>query len=294
MSVTHETAAVSLEISLMLLVILGRWFLPKGNISRSTLSQLLLVYMSLASDIVDLLSLLNETQIQESMTMVYFTLAIFSWSLFQFSLNLVVTRGRSFVGIADDMIDELDSDDTKEKSEFSGTSKLSKISIKKGLLSMQPFKFLRFDLLDSEIWSILVTLIFQDGPFLGLRLAAVFRFNVRTFVTMFFTCKNAIILFLQIYRLSAICSENKEEEGLDVENSLSSIKINDATGVDYTALLRNTSSNRLSLANGLHLLHNSNNHIHKNNNEEIVVCCPCHCHQKNSILLKSIASKNKV
>jgi hypothetical protein len=83
-----------LEISLMLMVILGRWFLPKGSISRSTLSQLLLVYMSLASDIVDLLSLLNETQVQESMPMIYTTLAIFSWSLFQFSLNLVVTRGR--------------------------------------------------------------------------------------------------------------------------------------------------------------------------------------------------------
>lgn len=83
-----------LEISLMLLIILGRWFLPKGSISRSTLSQLLLVYMSLASDIVDLLSLLNENQIQDSTIMVYTTLAIFSWSLFQFTLNLVVTRGR--------------------------------------------------------------------------------------------------------------------------------------------------------------------------------------------------------
>jgi hypothetical protein len=58
--------AVGLEISLLILVIMGRWFLPKGNISRSTLSQLLLVYMSLASDIVDLLSLLNEAPVQES------------------------------------------------------------------------------------------------------------------------------------------------------------------------------------------------------------------------------------
>ena len=87
-----ENIAVGLEISLLILVILGRWFSPKGNISRSTLSQLLLVYMSLASDIVDLLSLLNETQVQESKVMHLFTLAIFSWSLFQFCLNLVVAR----------------------------------------------------------------------------------------------------------------------------------------------------------------------------------------------------------
>ena len=61
--------------------------------------------MSLASDIVDLLSLLNETQVQESAIMSYFTLTIFSWSLFQFSLNLVVTRGRSFQSVA---VDDLD------------------------------------------------------------------------------------------------------------------------------------------------------------------------------------------
>ena len=99
-SIQLVNIATGLEISLLLLVILGRWFSPKGNISRSTLSQLLLVYMSLASDIVDLLSLLNESQVQESKTMHYFTLAIFSWSLFQFTLNLVVTRGRSFQSIA--------------------------------------------------------------------------------------------------------------------------------------------------------------------------------------------------
>jgi hypothetical protein len=65
-SIPLDAMAVGLEISLLILVIMGRWFLPKGNISRSTLSQLLLVYMSLASDIVDLLSLLNEAPVQES------------------------------------------------------------------------------------------------------------------------------------------------------------------------------------------------------------------------------------
>ena len=52
--------------------------------------------MSLASDEFDLLSLLSETNVQDSPTMCYITLTIFSWSLFQFSLNLLATRGRSF------------------------------------------------------------------------------------------------------------------------------------------------------------------------------------------------------
>jgi hypothetical protein len=58
--------------------------------------------MSLASDELDLLSLLNEEKIQETPIMSYFTLAIFSWSLLQFSLNLVVTRGRTFQSIVND------------------------------------------------------------------------------------------------------------------------------------------------------------------------------------------------
>jgi len=208
------------EIALLLLVIMGRWFLPKGNISRSTLSQLLLVYMSLASDIVDLLTLLNEVQVQESTLMTCFTLSIFSWSLFQFSLNLVVTRGRSFQTMNQEDMEDVVLDPTSENvqnlRETEETPDLTKTFVEK-LKTFKEFnhkfsnqksptrkclKLFRLDLLDSEIWSILITLIFQDGPFFIIRLISVVNFNVRTFSTMFFTCKNAIILFLQIYRLS--------------------------------------------------------------------------------------------
>lgn len=180
-----------------MLVILGRWFLPKGNISRSTLSQLLLVYMSLASDIVDLLSLLNETQVQESSTMSYFTLTIFSWSLFQFSLNLVVTRGRSFQSVAVDDLDEggggggagstapgtgaaggggggnpsptdefLDDDQYDGGRTFIEKLNMYAQNLKPNSPKSKKFlcissKIFRFDLFDSEIWSILITLIFQ-------------------------------------------------------------------------------------------------------------------------------------
>lgn len=216
------TIAVTMEISLLLLVILGRWFLPKGNISRSTLSQLLLVYMSLASDIVDLLSLLNETQVQESSTMPFFTLAIFSWSLFQFSLNLVVTRGRSFQSVSMEDEEQEDEDENLEEENASKSfiEKLHTYALKGkeptksnyGSKSCSKKKCFRLDMLDTEMWSILITLVFQDGPFFALRVTAVFKYDVRTFVTMFFTCKNAIILFLQIYRLSAICTEAKSSE----------------------------------------------------------------------------------
>lgn len=85
-----------IELSFMFIIILGRWILPKGDISHSALSQLLLVYLSLASDILDLLTLFNEKEIQLSSPMVKLVLTVFSLCMLQFALNLTATRGRSF------------------------------------------------------------------------------------------------------------------------------------------------------------------------------------------------------
>jgi hypothetical protein len=70
--------------------------MPKKGITRNELSQLLLVYMSIASDVIDLLSILQENAIMQNTTMVYSTLICYSWSLYQFTLNLVASSsGRS-------------------------------------------------------------------------------------------------------------------------------------------------------------------------------------------------------
>jgi len=84
------------ELSFMFIIILGRWLLPKGNISHSALSQLLLVYLSLASDILDLVTLFSEEEIYLSSPMVHIVLIVFSLCMFQFAFNLTATRGRSF------------------------------------------------------------------------------------------------------------------------------------------------------------------------------------------------------
>jgi hypothetical protein len=90
------------ELSFIFIIILGRWLLPKGNISHSALSQLLLVYLSLASDILDLLTLFSEEEIYRNSSMVHIVLIIFSLSMFQFAFNLTATRGRSFHAEFDD------------------------------------------------------------------------------------------------------------------------------------------------------------------------------------------------
>ncbi|CAF0727132.1 unnamed protein product [Didymodactylos carnosus] len=183
-NVNLDTKVMSLEVSLLLLIILGRWFLPKGTTSRSNLSQLLLVYMSLSSDIVDLLTIFNEEEVLRSHNMLIATLSVLSWSLFQFPINMTSTRTRTQSSIN------------------------SKRPKKKGprMFILYPIQ----QLFANESWYIYeMNLMSCSAVQLALRLVAVIKFNVRSYSTIFFTAKNGIILFLQLYRLLAILTEKE-------------------------------------------------------------------------------------
>ncbi|GAA51251.1 hypothetical protein CLF_105770 [Clonorchis sinensis] len=47
----------------------------------------------------------------------------------------------------------------------------------------------------------------QDLPFLCLRLALIFYFNVESYSNIFFTCKNTLLIMLQLFRSIVIVSE---------------------------------------------------------------------------------------
>lgn len=53
MTLSAETWATVIEQFLMLILIIGRWLLPKGDLTREQLSQLLLVYIGTAADIIE-------------------------------------------------------------------------------------------------------------------------------------------------------------------------------------------------------------------------------------------------
>lgn len=53
LSVTPDTWTTLIEQFLMLILIVGRWLLPKGDLTRDQLSQLLLVYIGTAADIIE-------------------------------------------------------------------------------------------------------------------------------------------------------------------------------------------------------------------------------------------------
>lgn len=66
--------------------------------------------------------------------------------------------------------------------------------------------------LHGEVFQILVTLVMQDGPFLILRLYLIVEFNVVSEMHIFFTCKNAIVSILLVYRLCILTCRGEDHE----------------------------------------------------------------------------------
>ena len=70
---------------MLVVLIVGRWLLPKGDLSREQLSSLLLSYLAIASDIVDFFGVTEEDDaLKENNVFVYSVLALWTWSLMHF------------------------------------------------------------------------------------------------------------------------------------------------------------------------------------------------------------------
>ena len=90
------------EQALVLILVIGRWLLPKGEITRDQLSQLLLIYIGTGADIMEFTGIINEDDIRKRNTQMLqnkpFVDAVFlfwSVSLFQFSLTVFAMEGNA-------------------------------------------------------------------------------------------------------------------------------------------------------------------------------------------------------
>lgn len=120
--------------------------------------------------------------------MVYCTLSIYSWSLFQFTLNLV-SKGN----------DSNSEDSSNASSKQNSTASLTANANKKRSSHNQT--------MHNELWNVFITLCMQDLPFFILRTVCVFKFDIVSYLFLFFTFKNGILFSLQIYRIIAICTD---------------------------------------------------------------------------------------
>ncbi|XP_070846962.1 transmembrane protein 26-like [Chaetodon trifascialis] len=166
-SVCANDWILALHQILLILLILGKWLLPAaGELTRDQLSQLLLIFVGTAADILEFTSETLSDINDSSPAMVYIILAVWTWSMLQFPLHL------SVIGAS--------SEDLSEPAP--------------SLLSH----------LRTDIWSTVEALFIQDGPFLLVRLTVMIYFNVVHQMLIFFAIKNFLVVILNIYRLSVL------------------------------------------------------------------------------------------
>ncbi|XP_043786275.1 transmembrane protein 26 [Apis laboriosa] len=177
--ISKETWVTLIEQFLMLILIIGRWMLPKGDLTRDQLSQLLLVYIGTAADIIEFFDSFKEDRIAREPVLVYLTLGIWAWSLMQFTVVLTATKSR--------------------KSRLSsGNAVKRRIHTETSCCSI-------------DVWGITLNMILQDGPFLAFRLILIIHYRIVSYMNIFFTCKNTLVILLQLYRLYVVQTENRSK-----------------------------------------------------------------------------------
>ncbi|XP_026120881.1 transmembrane protein 26-like [Carassius auratus] len=178
-----ENWVEALEQTMLIVLVLGRWLMPKGDMSRDQLSQLLMVYVGLGADILDIFDTFKEPQVKTKQAVIIVGLSLFSWALMQFPLVLTQT--------------------SHPRVREEGQSEAAKPGRAGWTVSC----------CSSEVWSLLLTVGLQDGPFLIYRLYLMIRENVLNQLMIFFTCKNILIVLLEVYRIGVVHLEQSNPAG---------------------------------------------------------------------------------
>ncbi|XP_052819613.1 transmembrane protein 26-like [Mya arenaria] len=166
----EQTWIVVIQESLVYLIIFGRWMLPRAHTSRADLSDLLLEYLAIASDTMELYALYDEDAVQADLGITYAILALWSISFLQF---VPILKNKS-------KFKHLQSKRTKRIQEACGDY-------------------------FAEVFVTCMSVMLQDGPFLCLRLYIMLYLNLVTYSLVFFIIKNIVTIILLLYRLSILC-----------------------------------------------------------------------------------------
>ncbi|RUS69567.1 hypothetical protein EGW08_022672 [Elysia chlorotica] len=205
-----------LENCMVFLLILCRWLLPRGDISRDQLSQLLFVFIGMGSDVMELFQLFEAEEVKKRRTLTCIILAVWSLSLFQFTMVLTMSANPKKARVALDPTDDTQGVNGIGSPHRSITG-LDNIYRGPGGKSRQKRTFKDF-LIRSEVWSLIVTIFMQDGPYLAVRLYVVIELDILDSTIVFFICKNAIVVCLLFYRLIVVglrLSEDNDDDSDD-------------------------------------------------------------------------------
>ncbi|CAK6436332.1 unnamed protein product [Pipistrellus nathusii] len=167
-TVCEKDWTLGLHQTFLLMLIIGRWLLPiGGTITRDQLSELLLLFVGTAADILEFTSeTLAEKTVRNNPGLVYGILCVWTWSMLQFPLDLAVHHVASPLS-----------------------------------LRARGFPSLFFCQYSADLWNIGISVFIQDGPFLIVRVVLMAYFKVFNQMLVFFAVKNFLVVMLHLYRL---------------------------------------------------------------------------------------------
>ncbi|CAN2388225.1 Transmembrane protein 26-like [Pristimantis euphronides] len=175
----------SVEELTILVLIIGRWLMPRGKMNRDQLAQLLLIYLALGADMLDILELMKEPSVKTNKSVTVIGLCLFTWALMQFTIVLIQT-------VPSSSIEKVDNERPQSSTE-----------VKKCVLYC----------FASEVANLMISVVMQDGPFLIYRLYLVTREGVFNDSMIFFISKNILAVAIQVYRAVVfLCNENQKRK----------------------------------------------------------------------------------
>ncbi|XP_072281394.1 transmembrane protein 26-like [Pyxicephalus adspersus] len=177
---------------LIVMLVIGRWLMPKGGLNREQLSQLLLIYLGIGADILDILQLIKEKNVNIHRTVAIVGLCLFCWTITQFTF--VVTE-----------------DEEEPKSQ--------KTSVTEDSMSLSDIKTQKTS---RDIESFLITIGMHDGPFLAYRVYILIVIGEVTDSIIFFICKNTLTLLIEAYRLFVVLYKDRWEREKYERNKIKS------------------------------------------------------------------------
>ncbi|XP_072045326.1 transmembrane protein 26-like [Amphiura filiformis] len=196
-NVLNAWRSSALQQSFLILIIIGRWLLPRGTLRHHELSNLLLVHIGMAADILEfIIDNLEVDEIRCDKTFIIVILAIWTWSLMQFPFHSFSKE-----------IDEIAVDLEPEK----------RIGKKKKTWFMRCVR-------SPDVWGSICTCVMQDGPFLLARIYCSVRYGLAHQSQVFFMAKNILVLLLQFYRLWALLNTWEDAKGKVLERKLKSLR----------------------------------------------------------------------
>lgn len=272
-----ERLLYTMEQALVLILVIGRWLLPKGGITRDQLSQLLLIYIGTAADIMEFTEIIKEDDIRrtnpkmlQNNHFVNAVILFWSVSLFQFPLTIyamerTAQRLEKEKAQLEEQLKKLkeekdtrrrrnqvapspalyttkrsNSQDGNEREEIRVRYIQTKfgLEIKPEMTSVTStdeeeattqvphgkctgcwYRFTK--VLDNfaikmqdytELVSLLISMMMQDGPFLVIRLIVIAYYRVYHDTLYFLTIKNALVVMLQVYRIFVLYYKPPEED----------------------------------------------------------------------------------